>query len=298
MLHRLVVGALPLVPGGIMRRIAGRYIAGETLAEAIERLKQLAREGYSGMLDLLGENVANADQARAAAAAYAKGADALTAAGLDAYVSVKPTHFGLLLDPRLALDLYRALAEHCRAQGRFVRVEMEDRSTTDATLELFEALRRDFGNVGIVLQARLFRTPADIDALAPGPLDVRMVKGIYLEPSTVAHTDADAIRDAFIECSTKLFARNARVGFATHDQGLGERVVELVRAAGKSVDDYEFQVLMGVQEPLWRIWRQAGHAVRVYVPYGPEWRPYSQRRLKHNPELFRAVLKNMLAPRA
>lgn len=294
MLHRMVVGALPLVPGGIMRRIAGRYIAGESLEEAIAKLSELAGEGYPGIIDLLGEHVASEEQARAAAATYARAADAVSEAGLDAYISVKPTHFGLLLDPALALELYRQLAAHCRALGRFVRVEMEDRATTDATLELFEALRREFDNVGVVLQARLFRTPADIDALAPGPLDVRLVKGIYLEPESVAHTAPGPIRDAYMECTEKLFRRGARVCLATHDQSLGARATLLVRKLKKTTADYEFQVLLGVQEPLWKLWRAAHHPVRVYVPYGPEWRPYSQRRLRHNPELFRAVLKNAL----
>lgn len=294
MLHKLLVSSLPLVPRSLMRRIAGRYIAGERIEDAIAKLRELGERGYSGILDILGENIRSPAEARAAAAAYVGAAEALARQGIDAYVSVKPTHMGLLLDRALALELYRGIAERCKALGLFVRVEMEDHPTTDATLELFELLRKDFDNVGVVLQSRLLRTPRDIDALAPGPLDVRMVKGIYLEPPEIAHTSATAIRDAFYDCTDRLLQRGARVRLATHDQALAARLILLMHKRKRTDADFEFQVLLGVQEQLWELWRKAGHRVRVYVPYGPEWRAYSQRRLRHNPELFRAVLRNVL----
>ena len=208
-------------------------------------------------------------------------------------MSVKPTHFGLLVDEALALELYRDLATHCRERGRFVRVEMEDHPTTDATLRVFEALRREFDNVGTVLQSRLFRTPADIDALAPGPLDVRMVKGIYLEPAEIAHTEVEPIRDAFVECTRKLLERGAFVRLATHDEFMATRLIHLLEKTGKTAADYEFQVLLGVREPLWREWYGLGHPVRVYVPFGPNWKDYSLRRMRKNPQLFGAVVRNM-----
>jgi proline dehydrogenase len=148
-----------------------------------------------------------------------------------------------------------------------------------------------------VLQSRLLRTPADIDRLAPGPLSVRMVKGIYLEPASIAHVDPDPIRDANVECSRKLFERGATIGFATHDEVLGERLLALCRALGVTPDRFEFEVLLGVREPLWEAWRDAGHRVRVYVPYGPEWRAYSTRRLRKNPQIFRHVTRDLLLRR-
>lgn len=293
-LDKLVLAALPFVPRPVMRRLASRYIAGERLEEALAKLAELARAGHPGILDVLGENIEGPEEARAAARTYAEGAERIAAAKLDAYVSVKPTHMGLSLDPNLCLELFSGLAAQCRTLGLFLRVEMEDHPTTDATLRLFESLRERFDNVGIVLQARLFRTPADVDALRPGPLDVRMVKGIYLEPAAIAHTEPEPIRAAYVACTRKLLQRGARVRLATHDEGLSERCLALVREHRIPRDGYEFQVLLGVREELWRKWKADGHVVRVYVPFGPEWRAYSQRRLRKNPQILRHVMRDAL----
>jgi proline dehydrogenase len=294
MFEKLVLAGLPFVPRPIMRRLASRYIAGEKIEDALSKLRDLARRGHPGILDVLGENVRTPEEAKAAARTYEQGAVALAAAKLDCYVSVKPTHLGLVLDEHLALDLFSGLAARCKENGLRMRVEMEDHPTTDATLSLFEVLRKKFDNVGIVLQSRLFRTPADVDALAPGPLDVRLVKGIYLEPASIAHVEPEPIREAFVEIARKLFARGARVGLATHDEGLGERCLAVVRELGVAKERYEFQVLLGVREELWERWKKAGNVVRVYVPFGPEWRAYSQRRLRKNPQILRHVMRDAL----
>jgi len=296
-LDKLLIASLSYVPKPVMRRLASRYIAGETLEAALARLAELARRGYPGILDILGENVEDAGAARAAAEAYTAGATALGEARLDAYVSVKPTHLGLALDEAMCLALYSDLAAHCRAFRLRLRVEMEDHPTTDATLRLFESLRRNHDNVGIVLQSRLFRTPADIDGFAPGPLDVRLVKGIYLEPPEIAHVDPEPIREAFVDCARKLLARGASLGFATHDDGLAERCIAEARAARADPESFEFQVLLGVREELWERWKGAGHRVRVYVPFGPEWRAYSLRRLRKNPQILRHVMRGSLGLR-
>jgi len=294
MFEKLVLAGLPYIPRPIMRRLASRYIAGETLEDAHAKLADLARRGHPGILDVLGENVRTAEEAKGAAAIYERSATALAAAKLDCYVSVKPTHLGLTIDERLALNLFSGLAARCKEHRLRMRVEMEDHPTTDATLRLFEALRKRFDNVGIVLQSRLFRTPADVDALAPGPLDVRLVKGIYLEPASIAHVDPEPIRVAYVEIARKLFARGARIGLATHDEGLGDRCLAVARELKVAKECYEFQVLLGVREELWERWRKAGHVVRVYVPFGPEWRAYSQRRLRKNPQILRHVMRDTL----
>lgn len=295
MLEKLVSASLPLVPQPIMRRLAMRYIAGETLESALEVLAGLAGRGFPGILDVLGEGVRDRGEARAAADHYLEAAEAVARRGLDAYLSVKPTHFGLNLDTELCHALYAELARRAADLSLFVRVEMEDATTTDATFAVFEKLRAEFDNVGIVLQARLFRTLADIDVLARTPLDVRMVKGVYLEPAKIAHTEPEAIRDAFLACTRKLFEKGAHVRLATHDGPMAERLIALVEELGVEKERYEFQVLMGVQEQLWNRWRDAGHRVRVYVPYGPEWRAYSTRRLQKNPEIIRHVMRNALS---
>ncbi len=295
LLAKSVLLCLPYVPKPILRRLAARYIAGETLPEALERLAQLARAGHPGILDILGENVHDEREARAVVATYKAASVELASKKLDCYVSVKPTHVGLTLREELALELYTELAAHLGSLGLFVRVEMEDHPTTDATLRVFTKLRAKHpNNVGLVLQSRLFRTPKDIDALPPGPLDVRMVKGIYLEPAVIAHTEPEPIRAAYVECVKKLAARKATIRLGTHDDELADRCLAVLKQAGYTREQYEFQVLMGVREELWEKWRKAGHRVRVYVPYGPEWRPYSIRRMRKNPQILGHVMRNAL----
>ncbi len=293
-LDRAALASLPLLPRPLMRLLSKRYVAGERLEDALERLALLRAQGFPGILDLLGEEIASEAQARAVAASYGEAAQALRRARIDAYVSVKPTHIGLRISEDLAFELYAKLARRCTELDSFVRVEMEDHTTTDSTLRVFERLRRVADNVGIVLQSRLLRTPRDVEALAVGPLSVRMVKGIYLEPPEIAHVEPEAIRRAFVECAQRLFQRGARVAFATHDDLLAERLVALVRTGTIALERYEFQVLLGVRDWLWHTWRDAGHPVRVYVPYGPDWRAYCTRRLRKNPQLFRQVLRDVL----
>jgi proline dehydrogenase len=290
-LEKLIIAALPAIPRPIMRRLSARYIAGETLGEAIERLKLLRAAGFAGVLDILGEDVADEAAARGALAEYRGAATEIAEHGLDAYVSVKPSHFGVRISEDLAFELYNDLLAHASSLGQAVRVEMEDHTTTDTTLRLFARLREVHDNVTLVLQARLFRTVADIAALPTGPIDIRMVKGIYLEHESIAHTGAGEIRDAFFECSRQLIASGNTLAIASHDEHLAARLLRSLGDDGVPPERYYFEVLLGVQEQLWHRWKDAGHVVRVYVPYGPHWRSYSQRRLRKNPEILRHVIR-------
>src|SRR5688572_9891904 len=251
LLDRAALATLPAFPTWHMRRLAARYIAGERLEDALLKLAQLRERGFSGIIDVLGEDVTGEAAARVVLATYREAASALATRKLDVYVSVKPTHLGLRLSETLCAALYDELAGHCAGLGLELRVEMEDHSTTDATLRVFEGLRARHANVGLVLQSRLLRTPADIAALASGPLWVRMVKGIYLEPARIAHTEPEPIRAAYVECARLLLERGARLSFATHDEQLFERLVPLCRKLGVARERYEFQVLLGVREGLW-----------------------------------------------
>ncbi|MEZ5978925.1 MAG: proline dehydrogenase family protein [Planctomycetota bacterium] len=297
LLDRIALSTLPLVPTPLMRKLASRYIAGERLDQAIERLAALGCEDHPGILDILGEGITSEAEAREVARDYRAAAAKLRGTKIDAYVSVKPTHVGLSISEDLAYELYAEIASEIEPHGQFVRVEMEDHPTTDGTLRVFKKLRERFDNVGIVLQSRLFRTLDDIRAMPDVPLNVRLVKGIYLEPAEIAHTEAEPIRRAYVECAKLLLDRPGFTAFATHDDGLAERCLAEVRERGLSKERYEFQVLLGVREALWEHWKSAGHTVRVYVPYGPQWRAYSQRRLRKNPNIFRHVLKDTLLPR-
>ncbi len=293
LLTNAVLASLPFIPTPIMRRLSARYIAGERLEDALEGLSALRSAGFAGVLDILGEDVADAEQARRALRGYIEGVDALVREGIDAYASVKPTHFGLRLSSELAFELYSELLTRCREHGRFARIEMEDHTTTDATLALFTRLRlAGFDNVGIVLQSRLKRTGVDVSNLPAGSVDVRMVKGIYLEPESIAHTEPEPIRAAFVAAVESLFDRGCNVALATHDEVLADRMLALAEEKGIPRERYYFEVLMGVREELWSRWRDAGHRVRVYVPFGPEWRPYSTRRLRKNPKILGYVVRN------
>ena len=298
-LQKIILGTLPWVPLPIMRRLSKRYIAGETLQEAMDALARAQGQGFAGVLDILGEDVTDEDAARSALAQYKQGASAIHETGIDAYVSVKPTHFGLRISAELAFELYSELLTHCSELGQAARVEMEDHTTTDATIALHMRLREKHKNVGLVLQSRLFRTPQDIKALGAGPnrdhSDVRMVKGIYLEPGEIAHTEPGAIREAFINCTRQLWEQGHQVALATHDGVLAERLIQAAQELNIPSDAFCFEVLLGVQEQLWAEWRKAGIKVRVYVPFGPEWRSYSERRLRKNPEILKHIMRNLVS---
>ena len=300
LLSNLVVSCISLLPKSLVRSLSSRYIAGETIDKALERLGALNAEGYAGVLDILGEDRKGGDpaamehRARAALALYLDASTKLAASECDAYMSAKPTHFGLHVSEDLCFEIYSELATHCAGLDLFLRVEMEDHPTTDATLRVFKRLLVVHANVGIVLQSRLFRTLDDIaDLIEATPadrrLDVRMVKGIYLEPERIAHTEYGPIADAFVVCTEALWRAGARVALATHDDIMTPRLEAIRQELGLGDDDYEYEVLMGVRQNLWQIWRDLGYTVRVYVPYGPDWHAYSMRRLKKNPHLLRQM---------
>ena len=293
-LSDLIVRVLSTMPTPVMRYFSSKYIAGVTVEEALERLQSINDEGFAGILDILGEDADGERGARAALEAYKVACSKLAASKLISYVSAKPTHFGLRTGEDLCFEIYSALATHCQGLGQFLRVEMEDHTTTDGTLRVFNRLLQKHGNVGIVLQSRLFRNGSDIEALlaklpADRTLNVRMVKGIYLEPSNTAHTSYESIARAYVDQSRQLFEGGAKVCLATHDSQMAEELVALVSELQIPKERYEFQVLMGVLKPIWKVWLDAGHPVRVYVPFGPDWKAYSLRRLKKNPKLLTQI---------
>jgi proline dehydrogenase len=192
----------------------------------------------------------------------------------------------------------RALVGAAAETDAFVRIDMEDAQCTDATLAIYRTLRAEFpGRVGVVVQARLRRTMDDIDAATDEPANFRLCKGIYLEPRAIAYTDPEIIRSNFTLALTRMFERKAYVGIATHDERLVWEALRLVRRFGLTPAQYEFQMLLGVEEELRRILLSAGHRLRVYVPYGEEWHAYSVRRLRESPQIAGHALKALLRRR-
>jgi proline dehydrogenase len=299
----LVRAGLPLVPRRLVWVVARRYVAGSRLADALAVLARERAAGFGTILDVLGEHVDTESQARAAAAEYHRALEALGDVDPRCAISVKPTHLGLALDTDLCAGLLADLCADAAARGHFVRFEMEDAPTVDATLAVYYSLRARHANLGCVVQARLFRTAGDVERLlAGGPLDVRLVKGIYIEPPGIAWTEAADISRSYVDLARRLVEGGAFVGLATHDEAVGRACLDLLGAHGRTAGAadarrYEFQCLLGVRPGLASAWRDAGHPVRIYVPYGEDWHAYSMRRLTRNPEIARHVIRALLGGR-
>jgi len=298
-INRLVVTTLPFIPRFLVGRIARRYVAGERLEDALAVVRGLNQEGATATLDLLGEAVSHREQAARAEAAYLSILERIDAAGLDANVSLKPTQLGLLLDEAACREHIGRIVERAASLDNFVRIDMEDKSTTDATLRIYADLHRRFGDamhghVGVVLQAYMRRTLADIGRLPASLANVRLCKGIYIEPREDAWKGFDTVRQNYLAALEKLLARGVYVGIATHDEYLACGATALIDRLAIPRDRYEFQMLLGVDAQLRRILLAAGHRLRVYVPYGRDWYQYSTRRLRENPEIAGHVMRAVL----
>jgi proline dehydrogenase len=281
-----IVRLLPAVPKQVVRRISEHYIAGEELDDALGVVLQLNAEGKLATLDVLGEEVTDPEEARAIAGAYREAIDAFKRGSLDSNISVKPTALGLNLGYELCRENLFAVVEDAAGRGNFVRIDMEDSSTTDDTLRIYRELREaGHDNVGIVLQARLKRTIDDVRALAELGPNVRVCKGIYLEPPEIAFRDFEAVQASFVQTLKELLDAGSYVGIATHDEWLLEQGKRLVAEHGLGQDDYEFQMLLGVRPGLGDELVREGHRLRIYTPFGRHWYSYSLRRLQENPKI-------------
>ena len=215
--NHVIVRLMPFIPKPIVRRISARYVAGETLDDALRTVRALNAVGACATLDVLGEFITRKEEATHAADEYIAALDAIAAQKLDSNVSVKLTHLGLLLDPAFCLENVRRIVTTAARHGNFVRIDMEDSSCTAATLEIHRALRRDFQNVGVVIQAYLRRSRADVQALAAERANVRLCKGIYVEPRPIAFRDREIVRQNFVDLLGILLRGGSYVGIATHD---------------------------------------------------------------------------------
>jgi len=295
---RLVRLGLPLVPKLIVGKVASRYVAGDTIAAAVQTMRSLRDEGAVTTVDVLGEEVRERDRAESAVAEYLLLLETISAEGLERNISVKPTMLGLKIDEAFCAERIATIVARARELAAFVRIDMEDHTCTDVTLRIYTDLASRFDNVGTVLQSYLRRTPSDIDALLKvGPPNIRLCKGIYREPRAVAWHAYETVRANYEFCLEKLLRGGAYTGIATHDEHLVWAGTSLVNRLGLSPEQYEFQMLLGVDPELRRIILAQGHRLRVYVPYGKDWYPYSTRRLRENPTVARHVMRAMLGLR-
>jgi proline dehydrogenase len=263
------------------RALAERFVAGDSLDDAVAVAGQLNSQGFIVSLDLLGEEVHDQVSARQATDAYIESLKRLTADGLDANISVKPTQLGLAIDEGLAVENISRLAEHAVALGTSITIDMEDSRYTDATVRLFEKAQTAYGNLGIALQAYLRRTPEDLRRLLGVGGHIRLCKGAYVESEDVAFTSKKDVDAAFrSQLETLMASEEVKPAIATHDLDLVERAIEL---AGDREGPFEFQMLYGVRTDLQRRLVDEGFPLRIYLPFGSQWYPYLTRRLAERP---------------
>ena len=283
---RAIVRLLPAVPRPVVQKLSQRYIAGPELKDAREAVRRINAEAKLATIDVLGEEITTEEEAAAIVRAYQDVFADIQRCGLDSNVSVKLTGLGLKLGYDLCRENLRTVVEDAASRRNFVRIDMEDSSTTDETLRLYRELREEGNdNVGVVLQAMLRRTQSDIVALAELKPSVRLCKGIYVEPPDLAYQDYEAVRASFVRGLEALLEAGCYVGIATHDEWLLAEGRRLVLEHSLARDQYEFQMLLGVRPELGDELVIEGHRLRIYVPFGRHWYAYSLRRLQENPKL-------------
>ncbi len=295
LLDRLIVAGLPLVPRPVVRRFSRPYIAGPEIADAVRVTRQVNGQGACATLDVLGEYVRTEEDAWAAAKIYRDVLDAIEEHRLDANISIKLTQLGLKITRETCEKVVASLLEAAAEKGRFVRIDMEDSSCTTDTIELYGSLRGRFDNMGLVLQSCLRRTLDDLRHLAPGRPNLRLCKGIYIEPRAISWRDPEIIRSNYVLLLEEMLRAGCYVGIATHDERLVWEAQRLIHKLEVPADRFEFQMLLGVDEPLRRILLDAGYKVRIYIPFGRQWYAYSLRRLKENPRIAGYVFRGLLA---
>lgn len=294
--NHFLVGLMPLVPKPVVKQFAKRYVAGETVDEMLATVQELNWGGISATIDVLGEFIHDTRPALETANLYKIILDHIEQHHLDANISVKLTALGLLLDQNLCLSLMQELVGYAAEKNIFVRIDMEDSDCTQITLDLYQELRQQFSNVGIVLQAYLRRTHDDaLNLIRSGHGHFRLCKGIYVEPRWLAYTDPELINQNYLAVLETMIQNGAYIGIATHDERIVWGALQLIRKYNLSPQQYEFQMLLGVDHELRDMLVAAGHHLRVYVPFGKQWHAYSMRRLKENPQIAGYILQNLFS---
>jgi proline dehydrogenase len=290
--NQLVALTLPVFPRRMVGFLSRHYIAGEDFADAATVSHQLMQEGCMITVDVLGEHLETMAATEEYATLYQKLPALIDREQLDANLSVKPSQMGLLLDPAGTLENYRSIARAANAFDNFLRIDMEDSSITDIEFDLYRELRSEYPRTGIVIQSYLRRTVDDARWLAADKANVRLCKGIYQEPDSIAYQKRQEIRDSFMETLEILLRGGSYVGIATHDDWLVNRSIQLIDELQLTKEHYEFQMLLGVLPDLRRKLISSGHRLRVYVPFGRAWYAYSTRRLKENPDLINHFMRD------
>ncbi|MBI2428750.1 MAG: proline dehydrogenase family protein [Ignavibacteriales bacterium] len=293
LLNTLVVKTLRYIPKSVIGAVASRYIAGETLPDAMNKVRQLNGENALATVDVLGEDIFTQDQATESKYNSVEVLNAIAKLSLNSNLSVKLTSLGLKMEKQFCIGNMDEIVSTAKRQNNFVRIDMEDHTCTDDTLEVYRVMRSRYSNVGIVIQAYLHRSEGDIRALAAERTNVRLCKGIYNEPPQVAIKDRVGIQQNYLTLLRILFEAGCYVGIATHDDVLIDGAKKMIVELNISKDKYEYQMLLGVRDEKRKQLIAEGHRLRVYVPFGRDWYGYSVRRLKENPQMAGHVFKAM-----
>ncbi|MBN1356139.1 proline dehydrogenase family protein [bacterium] len=297
-LTNALVSILEKFPEAIIWRFARRYIAGSQISDGIQVLKQLDNRKILSTMDVLGEDTFKEADADEAVTQYLNLIEEISKTGISANISIKPTQMGLNLDKVKAGQRIEKLARAANDKGFLLRLDIEDSSTTDNTYEIYNRLRTGFPRTGAAIQAYLKRSCDDIRKLSEsGPIDIRICKGIYKEPEQIAYKNKQQIRSNFMELIRMVWDRDGYPAIATHDKWVITESIREIKKRGLSSEKYEFQMLYGVGQSMWSSLREAGHTVRIYVPFGVAWRAYSFRRFRENPVMAYYVIKNIVTPR-
>lgn len=272
---------------------ARRFVAGETLEEAVAVAHRLNVQGIAVTFDHLGEDIHSTDEARSQADVYVRILEALDSAKVDANVSLKLTQMGLDIDRAACMENMRMIVAAARRSGNFVRIDMEDAHHTDATLDVLHELRRDYDRIGTVLQAYLYRTQGDLTALLASDINVRIVKGAYLEPPEIAFPQKADVDRNYLQLVDRALREGHYVAVATHDEQIISQVEEWVAQRQTPRDRFEFQMLYGIRMQRQRELAERGYRVRCYVPYGDDWYAYFMRRLAERPANILFVVRNL-----
>lgn len=297
MINKLIASTLPYMPKRLIWLFSKSYIAGETIDQAMKTGHDLNKKTLEVTFDILGEFITDLGQAEQNTTDYIALLDRISKEQIVGNVSVKPTSFGLLLDEEAAYQNIKKIVQRAAELQSFVRIDMEDSSCVDKEINLYLRLKEEFPtSVGLVLQAYLKRTAADIDYMLKHnpnetPLNFRLCKGIYVEPAEIAYKAYDEVNQNFLLLLDKLLENGAYVGIATHDKYLVQQAYHLIEKHKMSKETYEFQMLYGVTPKLRTSIVERNHRMRVYIPYGVDWFGYSTRRLKENPKMAGHIIK-------
>lgn len=293
-LNQSIVTFVKVLPKSIVYIFAKKYIAGQTLQDAVNVVKDLNAKGIMATMDVLGESIQTKNEALIAKQECLDTLQAIYDNKLDANLSIKPTQLGLALDPEFCYYLLDEIITRAKELNNFVRVDMEDSSVTQVTIDVFNRLREKHDNTGIVVQAYLKRTLDDVKKLNKNGTNYRLCKGIYIEPAEIAYKGRKEVQDNFMAILKQMIEDGNYVGIATHDDYLVEGSYNLLEEKKLDKSKYEFQMLYGVKENLRDKIHADGHRVRIYVPYGEHWYAYSVRRLQENPQLAFYIAKSVI----